>query len=185
MAGTARPSPAIHVLSPPPARTWMPGTRPGLTVMGRYVHDSFFASIFPHYPSWPGLSRPSTFFSAASKNVDARHKAGHDGDGWCVTCRVVRIHSKRARGTTVVKHRHGRACPGHPRSLSAASKDVDARHKAGHDGDGWCVTCRVVRIRSKRAHGTTVVKHRHGRACPGHPRSSAPPARTYPARGRA
>src|SRR5579872_4206464 len=32
-------------------------------------------------PSWPGLSRPSTpFFSDASKqDVDARHKAGHDG----------------------------------------------------------------------------------------------------------
>ena len=59
----------------------MPGTRPGMTVMGWCVHDSFIASIFPHYPSWPGLSRPSTLFSAASKDVDARHKAGHDGDG--------------------------------------------------------------------------------------------------------
>ena len=58
----------------------MPGTRPGMTVMGSCVHDSFIASIFPHYPSWPGLSRPSTFLSAASKDVDARHKAGHDGD---------------------------------------------------------------------------------------------------------
>src|SRR4051794_15688937 len=28
--------------------------------------------------SWPGLSRPSTCFGAASKDVDARHKAGHD-----------------------------------------------------------------------------------------------------------
>jgi hypothetical protein len=27
--------------------------------------------------------------------------------------------------------RHGRACPGHPRLERA--KDVDARHKAGHD----------------------------------------------------
>ena len=28
--------------------------------------------------SWPGLSRPSTFFGAATKDVDARYKAGHD-----------------------------------------------------------------------------------------------------------
>jgi hypothetical protein len=27
--------------------------------------------------------------------------------------------------------RHGRACPGHPRLKRR--KDVDARHKAGHD----------------------------------------------------
>jgi hypothetical protein len=29
--------------------------------------------------SWPGLSRPSTFFGYDKKGVDARHKAGHDG----------------------------------------------------------------------------------------------------------
>jgi hypothetical protein len=29
-------------------------------------------------------------------------------------------------------HRHGRACPGHPR-LRGRPKDVDARHKAGQD----------------------------------------------------
>ena len=29
--------------------------------------------------------------------------------------------------------RHGRACPGHPRLSLPGSKDVDARHKAGHD----------------------------------------------------
>jgi hypothetical protein len=67
----------------------MPGTRPGMTVMEWCVRDSFFASILPHSPSWPGeatklcfapTSRPSTFFSA-SKDVDARHKAGQDSDG--------------------------------------------------------------------------------------------------------
>jgi hypothetical protein len=31
-------------------------------------------------PSWPGLSRPSTI-SVANKDVDARHKAGHDEQG--------------------------------------------------------------------------------------------------------
>src|ERR1700709_731551 len=30
------------------------------------------------YPSWPGLSRPSTSYFAISEDVDARHKAGHD-----------------------------------------------------------------------------------------------------------
>ena len=34
----------------------------------------------------------------------------------------------------VAEVRHGRACPGHPRSVVPGSKDVDARHKAGHDG---------------------------------------------------
>jgi hypothetical protein len=29
-------------------------------------------------PSWPGLSRPSTSL-LKKKDVDARHKAGHDG----------------------------------------------------------------------------------------------------------
>jgi len=30
--------------------------------------------------------------------------------------------------------RHGRACPGHPRlNERVVYKDVDARHKAGHD----------------------------------------------------
>jgi hypothetical protein len=32
--------------------------------------------------------------------------------------------------------RHGRACPGHPRlNERAVCKDVDARHKAGHDAE--------------------------------------------------
>jgi hypothetical protein len=32
-------------------------------------------------------------------------------------------------------HRHGRACPGHPRlwAIGINKEDVDARHKAGHD----------------------------------------------------
>jgi hypothetical protein len=31
--------------------------------------------------------------------------------------------------------RHGRACPDHPRLSCQMAKDVDARHKAGHDGE--------------------------------------------------
>jgi hypothetical protein len=32
-------------------------------------------------------------------------------------------------------HRHGRACPGHPRLVSwIHTEDVDARDKRGHDG---------------------------------------------------
>jgi hypothetical protein len=35
----------------------------------------------PSIPSWPGLSRPSTSCQMfrLKKDVDARHKAGHDG----------------------------------------------------------------------------------------------------------
>src|SRR5690349_13329138 len=33
-------------------------------------------------PSWPGLSRPSTFFVVTARVVDARVKPGHD-DGVC------------------------------------------------------------------------------------------------------
>jgi hypothetical protein len=46
--------------------------------------------------SWPGLSRPSTScLSLRGRDVDARHKAGHDGRG------------------IAFQIRHGRACPGH------------------------------------------------------------------------
>ncbi len=32
------------------------------------------------FPSWPGLTRPSTYFSfIGNEDVDARHEAGHDG----------------------------------------------------------------------------------------------------------
>jgi uncharacterized membrane protein len=34
----------------------------------------------PHFPSWPGLSRPSTFLQTiGKKDVDARDEPGHDG----------------------------------------------------------------------------------------------------------
>jgi hypothetical protein len=38
------------------------------------------ADTYPQ-PSWPGLSRPSTpcLFRNRKEDVDARHKAGHDG----------------------------------------------------------------------------------------------------------
>jgi hypothetical protein len=35
------------------------------------------------FPSWPGLTRPSTaFFHEVGKDVDARDKRGHDAEGW-------------------------------------------------------------------------------------------------------
>ena len=37
----------------------------------------------------------------------------------------------RRMAVIAMPHRHGRACPGHPRLCS--EEDVDARHKAGHD----------------------------------------------------
>ncbi|AUC94839.1 hypothetical protein CWS35_11705 [Bradyrhizobium sp. SK17] len=35
--------------------------------------------MLPLRSSWPGLSRPSTSLSCGNQDVDARHKAGHDG----------------------------------------------------------------------------------------------------------
>jgi hypothetical protein len=51
---------------------------------------------------------------------DARDKRGHDAGVY-------------HRAMTL--SRHGRACPGHPRLAFSwkGRKDVDARHKAGHD----------------------------------------------------
>src|SRR3954465_12340892 len=95
----------------PRVRTWIPGTRPGMTVMGRCVAYGVMRIMTARMKrrlsnvrhglgettklasrrcpgrgsSWPGLSRPSTCFGAASKDVDARHKAGHDGVEGVVT----------------------------------------------------------------------------------------------------
>src|SRR6478752_6012608 len=92
------------------------------------------------HSSWPGLSRPSTSRRPCKiKDVDARHKAGHDGG------ETVHEENQEMRWKTL--NRHGRAC--HRVSLSSSwpglsrpstsrrpckIKDVDARHKAGHDG---------------------------------------------------
>jgi hypothetical protein len=43
-----------------------------LTVISGIVVSPFL------FPSWPDLFRPSTTFSI-KQDVDARHKAGHDG----------------------------------------------------------------------------------------------------------
>jgi hypothetical protein len=67
-------------------------------------------------PSCPAfalaLSRPSTFPLSEAKDVDARRKAGHDGAATAM-----------ARGD-----RHGRACPGHPRSSYATGASPRSRH---------------------------------------------------------
>src|SRR3954454_25375613 len=68
--------------------------------------------------SWPGLSRPSTCFGAASKDVDTRHKAGHDGVEGVVTRSLsTRVGSlpcsvMAGRGDEASRRR-----PGHPRAL--------------------------------------------------------------------
>ena len=168
----------------------------------------------PAVVSWPGLSRPSTCFCAASKDVDTRTRPGMTVMGRCVAYGSLRIVTARMKPAVVqtsswpgeatklcfaptsrpssslpgeaTKLRFAPICPGHP-VLSAASKDVDARHKAGHDGDGA-----VRRLRScshRAAHETAVVKQSsmagRGRrsfasrpGCPGHPRSLAR-ARTW------
>ena len=53
--------------------------------------------------------------------MDARVKPAHDE-----VCFL--------RGRAMNLHRHGRACPGHPRLYPWIDcQDVDARHEAGHD----------------------------------------------------
>jgi lysophospholipase L1-like esterase len=57
---------------------------------------------------------------AAREPVDARH------------------HPSASSWPGLAQMRHGRACPGHPRLfVRRERKDVDARHKAGHDGAGF------------------------------------------------
>ena len=46
----------------------------------RFRTAAIFAAVSP--PSWPGLARPSTSSFRATKDVDARHKAGHDASGF-------------------------------------------------------------------------------------------------------
>src|SRR5258708_14688775 len=84
--------PAIHVfLLGASVKTWMPGTRPGMTesadavMAGRSHSKNGVAS--------PPMSRPSTScLLRIREDVDARDKRGHDGVGGC---------------------RHGRGKPGH------------------------------------------------------------------------
>jgi hypothetical protein len=41
------------------------------------------------FSSWPGLSRPSTsLLRLESKDVDARHKAGHDELDWILNAQL-------------------------------------------------------------------------------------------------
>jgi hypothetical protein len=53
--------------------------------------------------------------------------------------------------------RHGRACPGHPRLALHKGKDVDARHKAGHDREAQdnntpaMSLLRCAKLRNRRA----------------------------------
>ena len=51
------------------------------------------------FPSWPGLSRPSTSFRLKSKDVDARHKAGHDDCGYLA---ALISRSAAARASSVI-----------------------------------------------------------------------------------
>ena len=107
-------------------------------------------------------------------------------------------------------HRHGRACPGHPRSSEpltskarrhacahspgagsdiaststfSSPNGVDGRDKPGHDGS-W-VSGMLLSVRRSPFSGCSFSSsaprpqqdqspHRHGRACPGHPRRSEP-----------
>src|SRR3954469_904355 len=74
----AGPVPAIHVLVRRRQGRGCPARRPGMTVMEWCVHDSFFASIFPHYPSCPGETTKLCFAptSRPSTSPVVRHASG-------------------------------------------------------------------------------------------------------------
>jgi hypothetical protein len=114
-------------------KTWMPGTRPGMTgrgyVLCRYGDSAALncerlrVVCRPPHASWPGSSRPSTsFLPRVSEDVDARHKAGHDGER-TRDCRYgfSAASTKQPPGLPTIAFdthtstRHGRACPGDPR----------------------------------------------------------------------
>src|SRR4051794_41272646 len=84
-----RASPGHPRSFPPRARTWMPGTRPGMTVMGRCVAYAVVGI---------GTAR----MKRRSSNV--RHGLGE----------TTKLASRRRPAVV----RHGRACPGHPRALA-------------------------------------------------------------------
>ena len=69
------------VSGPSPGRvTHRRRLRPGRGGLRRYAPNPPY-----EFPSWPGLSRPSTpFFLGAKQGVDTRHKGGHD-DGEAAT----------------------------------------------------------------------------------------------------
>src|SRR4051795_8795071 len=66
---------------------------------------------------------------AGSKDVDARHKAGHDGAGQraSITARYSWIVPPIRHGRSRRRSFASRRCPGHPRSLSAAPLSVIVR----------------------------------------------------------
>ena len=132
-----------------PSRTWMPGTSPGMTAervrRGRRIPDILCSSGLRHrdqrqrqqqFPSWPGLSRPSTFFSVTKQDVDARDKPGHDGGastartedpGYPLLIRATASGPTTEAATVPVmaglvpaihvlqRHQAGRGCPGQAR----------------------------------------------------------------------
>src|SRR3954454_11838223 len=232
----------------------MPGTRPGMTVFEERCvtygvwrpHPSRGWYSGQQTSSWSGeatklrfapTSRPWFVMAglvpaihvlgAASKCVDTRHKAGHDGvEKRCVTYGVWRPHPSRGwysgqqtsswSGEATKLRFAPTSRPWFVMAglvpaihvLGAASKCVDTRHKAGHDGVEGVVTrsaftrvgslpCSVMAGRGDDASVPAVVPAvvRHGRARrrsfasrrrPGHPRSwCREQVRGYPAQGRA
>ena len=165
-------------------------------------------------PSWPGLSRPPTrcrfaramrhgptpsAFPFSRHGVGGRDKPGHDGGEGRVQGIGRRRDTARRPGTAAMRwvagrpHRHGRACPGHPRGAAPHGRCGTARRprQAPSHGTAWVagtspamtgegVSQGIGRRRdTARRPGTAAMRwvavssHRHGRACPGHPRGAA------------
>ena len=155
-------------------KTWIPAKRAGMTMV--------VYGLNPPNLSWPDLFRPSTAcFQECKKDMVTRHKGGHDNGGLrgsippsChgrIYSGHPRLAFKSARktwipatwaGMTMVVYglnppnlswpdlfRPSTAC------FQECKKDVDTRHKGGHDSGG------LGRHRSPNC---------HGRICSGHPR---------------
>src|SRR4051794_41165244 len=114
------------------------------------------------------------------KDVDTRHKAGHDvrRGGASLTERPQALLSASVERPSQTVVMAGLVPAIHV--LARGPKDVDTRHKAGHDvRRRRCVTYGRSACPSQRKHGTALSTGRHGRACPGHPRPSPTRARTW------
>ena len=81
---------------------------------------------------FPGAARTTP----ATAPLHTRHPSKHARGDRVANRRRGFASLKSGPFTLAHPHRHGRACPGHPRLCGTMKQDVDARHKAGHDEDG-------------------------------------------------
>ena len=80
----------------------------------------------------PGLVPGIHVFGFLKEDVDGRDKPGHDE---LKSPRHIELRlARQLRNWARPFSRHARTRSGHPRLALDTAQDVDARHKAGHDG---------------------------------------------------